>query len=202
MKSDVANEADRESGGGCTIRTICYHLAVDYQEPRHRRRSLAILHLLEPSVQCNYHDNVLLTPVSVEVWIWPVITSPLKGRKTISLNSTTQHISRISDKQRLSPTSLTVDVGDSGAVADEAIGCFQDVIQTDTEAYFLDHLKPSFSAETFQILMDHQLIYFVGIFRIDVVLDGLCARLLEILWSNLDQIRDRGLFLSSDTFQH
>jgi len=35
--------------------------------------------------------------------------------------------------------------------------------------------------------------YFIGIFSIDVVLDGLCARLLEILWINLDQIRDSGL---------
>ncbi len=41
--------------------------------------------------------------------------------------------------------------------------------------------------------MNQQLIYFIGIFRINVVLDGLCARLLEILWSNLDQIRDSGL---------
>jgi len=41
--------------------------------------------------------------------------------------------------------------------------------------------------------MDQQLRYFIGIFRINVVLDGLCARLLEILWSDLDQIRDSGL---------
>lgn len=80
-------------------------------------------------------------------------------------------------------------------MADEAIGCFEDVIQTDTEAYLLDHLKQNFSAETYQIVMDQQLIYFIGIFRINVVLNGLCARLLEILWSDLDQIRDGGLFL-------
>ncbi len=41
--------------------------------------------------------------------------------------------------------------------------------------------------------MDQQLRYFIGIFRINVVLDGLSARLLEILWSDLDQIRDSGL---------
>ncbi len=41
----------------------------------------------------------------------------------------------------LSPTSLTIDIGDPGAVADKAIGRFEDVIQTDTEAYLLNHLR-------------------------------------------------------------
>ena len=55
-------------------------------------------------------------------------------------------------------------------MTNEAFGCAYDVVETEAEACLVDYL--------------------VRIFAVDVVFDGLCAGLVEVLGRDLDQIRD------------
>lgn len=55
-------------------------------------------------------------------------------------------------------------------MANEAFRCPSDIVQADTETDLLDDL--------------------VGVFRIDVVLNGVHALFVKVLWRYLDQVRN------------
>ncbi len=61
---------------------------------------------------------------------------------------------------------LDVDVEIAGAVADETVGCFEDVVHADAEADFLDD--------------------FVGVFLVDFVFDLIAVFFVEVVWRDLD----------------
>lgn len=68
----------------------------------------------------------------------------------------------------------TVHVGSSSAMSNETFGSPQQIIETNAKANFLDDL--------------------IGIFGVDVVFNGMHALFVEILWNDLDQVRNFGLF--------
>jgi len=89
IETEIANVANRGIGGGLhhtyNLLPSCSRRPGTQISSKKPRETTS----LRRSIQCKCDDNVLLTPASVEFSIWPVIISPLKGRKTINLNSTT-----------------------------------------------------------------------------------------------------------------
>ena len=120
-------------------------------------------------------------PNSEALLIWPMIISPLKGRKTIRRNSTSRNqLCNFCSRTFF----LTVDIHYTGAMTNKTVRCFQDVVDADAEPYFLDYLDCFISSWK----SGGSLAHFVSVFGVNIVFDAFSAWLFDVFRRNLNQV--------------
>lgn len=82
----------------------------------------------------------------------------------------------------------TIDINKTSSMADETVRGFQQVIEADTKANFLNHLVIYQTEKALDISLLGP--YLVGILFIDIVLNSNRAVFGKVFWRDLDQIGD------------
>lgn len=81
---------------------------------------------------------------------------------------------------------ITIDIDDTSAVTDKAVGSGQDIIDTDAKTDSLYHLVLSFRYSEQKATEYYSFKYLIGVFRMDIVLDRLGAGLFKVFRGDLD----------------